>query len=92
MSLVVIHIPAPLRSFTDGTDEVRVQGSTVGDALKALDAAYAGIGDRILTPAGEPRQFVNLFLGNENVRMLEGLRTTVKDGDVLSIIPAVAGG
>lgn len=92
MSQVTIHIPAPLRFYTDGSDQVRVQGSTVGEVLAALNAIHPGIRDRILTPAGEPRQFVNFYLGSQNVRMLQGLLTTVKDGDVLSIIPAVAGG
>lgn len=92
MSQILIHIPAPLRFYTDGSDEVRIPASTVGEALTALIAMHPGIRDRILTPAGEPRQFVNVYLGSQNVRMLQGLQTTVKDGDVLSIIPAVAGG
>ena len=92
MNTVVIRIPTPLRSYTQGSDEVRVQGNTVGQALKALGAAHDGVLARILSPEGEPRQFVNIYLGSRNVRALDGLHTPVKDGDVVSIIPAVAGG
>jgi molybdopterin converting factor small subunit len=92
MSTVVIRIPTPLRSYTQGIDEVRVRGNTVAQALEALGAAHDGVLARILSPEGEPRQFVNIYLGSQNVRALDGLRTPVKDGDVVSIIPAVAGG
>ena len=92
MSTVVIRIPTPLRSYTQGADEVRVDAVTVGDALAALGTLHDGVLARLLTPSGEPRQFVNFYLGSQNVRVLNGLQTPVKDGDVVSIIPAVAGG
>jgi molybdopterin converting factor small subunit len=92
MNTVVIRIPTPLRSYTQGVDEVRVQGSTVKEVLEALGAAHDGVLARVLSPDGEPRQFVNIYLGSQNVRALDGLQTPVKDGDVVSIIPAVAGG
>jgi sulfur-carrier protein adenylyltransferase/sulfurtransferase len=92
MSNVTIRIPMPLRSHTAGAGEVRVPASTVGEALRDLVARHTGISDRIFSPEGELRQFVNVFLGAENVRDLNGLATPVKDGDVIAIIPAVAGG
>ncbi len=92
MNTVVIRIPTPLRSYTQGADEVHVQGNTVKEVLEALGAVHDGVLARILSPEGEPRQFVNIYLGSQNVRALKGLQTPVKDGDVVSIIPAVAGG
>ena len=92
MTTVVIRIPTPLRSYTQGVDEVRVQGNTVKEVLEALGARHDGVLARVLSPEGEPRQFVNIYLGSQNVRALNGLQTPVKDGDVVSIIPAVAGG
>jgi sulfur-carrier protein len=91
MSLTV-RIPTQLRTLTGGAGEVQVEGSTVGDALKALDAAHPGMGDRLFDDAGKLRRFVNVFLADEDVRFLEGLATPVADGQTLSIVPAVAGG
>jgi molybdopterin converting factor small subunit len=91
MSLTV-RIPTQLRTLTGGTGEVQVEGSTVGEALKALDAAHPGMGDRLFDEAGNLRRFVNVFLADEDVRFLEGLATPVGDGQTLSIVPAVAGG
>ena len=92
MSLVRIRIPMPLRTYTNGADEVVVEASTVRDALAALTARHEGVQPRVLAPDGELRQFVNVFLGSRNVRTLQGLATTLDGDDVLSIIPAVAGG
>ena len=86
---VAVRIPTPLRPLADGADELRVQGATVGEVLQSLDDALL---DRILTPEGEVRRFVNLYLGPDNVTTLDGLATPVAEGDVLSIVPAVAGG
>jgi molybdopterin synthase sulfur carrier subunit len=87
-----IRIPTQLRTLTGGAGEVQVEGSTVGEALKALDAAHPGMGDRLFDEAGNLRRFVNVFLADEDVRFLEGLATPVGDGQTLSIVPAVAGG
>jgi molybdopterin synthase sulfur carrier subunit len=87
-----IRIPTQLRTLTGGAGEVTVDGSSVGEALKALDAAHPGIGDRLFDEAGELRRFVNVFLADEDVRFLDGLATPVSDGETLSIVPAVAGG
>lgn len=91
MSQVIIRIPTPLRSFTDGAAEVSVEGESVADALDALGRVHDGLLERVLD--GEKlRPFVNVFLGPDDVRTLDGLTTPVSDGAVLSIIPAVAGG
>ena len=74
MSNVTIRIPTPLRSYTGGADEVRVQAQTVGEALHALGAAHDGVLWRILDAAGEPRQFVNIYIGGNNVRGATGER------------------
>ena len=92
MGTVTIRIPTPLRSYTNGADAVDVNGNTVGDVLAALGARHEGLLERVLTPEGAPRHFVNIFLGSEDVRVLEGMVTRVADGDVVSIVPAVAGG
>ncbi len=89
---VTVRVPTQLRTLTGGTGEVSVEGSTVGEALKALDAAHAGFAERIFDDKGELRRFVNVFLADEDVRFLEGLSTPVADGQTLSIVPAVAGG
>ncbi len=89
---VTVRVPTQLRTLTGGTGEVSVEGSTVGEALKALDAAHAGFAERIFDDQGELRRFVNVFLADEDVRFLEGLSTPVADGQTLSIVPAVAGG
>jgi sulfur-carrier protein len=89
---VTVRIPAQLRTLTGGESEVTVEGSTVGEALKALDAAHAGLAERLFDDAGALRRFVNVFLADEDVRFLGGLDTPVTDGQTLSIVPAVAGG
>ena len=92
MSRVTIRIPMPLRGFTQGAGEVQVDAASVREALSALGAAHEGLLARVLSPDGELRQFVNVFVGNRNVRSLGGLSTTLADGDVVAIVPAVAGG
>jgi molybdopterin synthase sulfur carrier subunit len=89
---ISIRVPAQLRTLTGGAGEVAVEGSTVGEALKALDAAHPGFAGRLFDDAGQLRRFVNVFLTDEDVRFLDGLNTPVADGETLSIVPAVAGG
>jgi molybdopterin synthase sulfur carrier subunit len=89
---VKVRIPTQLRTLTGGAGEVSVEGSTVGEVLKALDAAHEGFADRLFDDSGELRRFVNVFLADEDVRFLEGLASPVADGQTLSIVPAVAGG
>ncbi len=87
-----IRIPTQLRTLTGNAGEVRVDGSTVGEALKALDAAHPGFGDRLFDDAGALRRFVNVFVADEDIRFLQGLETPLEDTSTVSIIPAVAGG
>jgi molybdopterin synthase sulfur carrier subunit len=89
---VSIRVPAQLRTLTGGVGEVAVEGSTVGEALKALDAAHNGFAERLFDDSGNLRRFVNVFLADEDVRFLGGLDTPVTEGQTLSIVPAVAGG
>jgi molybdopterin synthase sulfur carrier subunit len=91
MSLSV-RIPTQLRPLTGGAGEVQAEGATVGEVLKALDAAHPGFADRLFDEGGNLRRFVNVFLADEDVRFLDGLATPVSDGQTLSIVPAVAGG
>jgi molybdopterin synthase sulfur carrier subunit len=89
---VTIRVPAQLRSLTEGSGEVHVEGSTVGEVLKALDAAHPGFAERLFDDSGGLRRFVNVFVADEDVRFLHGLATEVGDGQTVSIVPAVAGG
>jgi molybdopterin synthase sulfur carrier subunit len=89
---VTVRIPTQLRTLTGGAGEVSVDGSTVGEVLKALDTTHEGFADRLFDESGELRRFVNVFLADEDVRFLDGLATPVADGQTLSIVPAVAGG
>lgn len=88
---VTVQIPTPLRRFTDERSEVEVEGTTVGTALNALIQRHGSL-ERHLYQDGKLRSFVNIFLGNEDVRHLDGEATPVADGDTLTIIPAIAGG
>ena len=92
MSAITIGVPAPLRSYTQGVDEVLVEAGTIGEALTALEERHGGVLPRILADNGEARTFVDIYLGNQNIRALRGLQTPVADGNVVSIITAVAGG
>ena len=87
-----VRVPTQLRMLTGGAGEVPVEGSTVGEVLKGLDAAHPGFNDRLFDEAGNLRRFVNVFLADEDVRFLGGLDTPVTGGQTLSIVPAVAGG
>lgn len=89
---VKVRVPTQLRSLSAGAGEVPVEGATVGDVLKALDAAHPGFGERLFDDDGELRRFVNVFLGEEDIRFLDGLGTPVPDGSTISVVPAVAGG
>jgi len=89
---VTVRIPAQLRTLTAGAGELSLTGSTVGEVLKALDAAHPGFAERLFDDAGNLRRFVNVFLAEEDVRFLDGLDTPVADGQTVSVVPAVAGG
>ncbi len=87
-----VRIPTQLRTLTGGAGEIQADGSSVGEVLKALDAAHPGLAERLFDEGGNLRRFVNVFLADEDVRFLDGLATPVAAGQTLSIVPAVAGG
>jgi molybdopterin converting factor small subunit len=89
---ISVRIPTILRSYTGGASEVTAAGGTLAELLDDLEASYAGIRARVLDDNGEIRRFVNVYVGNDDVRFLDGLSTPVADGAQVSIIPAVAGG
>ena len=89
---VAIHIPTPLRPFTDKLDTVQASGATVGEVLKDLTTKHAGLKQHLYTPDGKLRSFVNIYVGDEDIRYLQKEQTPVADGQTLSIIPSVAGG
>ena len=87
-----VRIPTQLRTLSGGAAEVSVDGSTVGEVLKALESAHPGFHARLFDDGGGLRRFVNVFVADEDVRFTDGLDTAVADGQTVSIIPAVAGG
>jgi molybdopterin synthase sulfur carrier subunit len=89
---VTIRIPTQLRSLAGGASEVGVEGATVAEALKALDAAHPGFEERLFDETGGLRRFVNVFVADEDIRFLDGVATPLAEGTVVSIVPAVAGG
>lgn len=89
---VSVRIPTILRTYTGGESQVSAAGATLAAVLDDLDASYPGIKGRILDDAGELRRFVNVYVGNDDVRFLESLATATPDGTQISVIPAVAGG
>jgi molybdopterin converting factor small subunit len=87
-----VRVPTILRTYTNDASEVTAQGSTLAEVLDDLEANYPGIRARILDDNGKVRRFVNVYVGDEDVRFDKGLQTEVADGAQVSIIPAVAGG
>jgi sulfur-carrier protein len=92
MTTAIVRVPTQLRTLSGGEAEVKVDGSTVGEVLAGLDAQFPGFRGRLFDDEGKLRRFVNVFVADEDVRFLDGLDTPVADGQVVSIIPAVAGG
>ncbi len=92
MAKVQIRIPTPLRSFTGGASQIIVEGATVGDGIQRLVEQHPGLERHLFTPEGKLRNFVTLYLNEEDVRYLSRDATPVKDGDTVSIVPAIAGG
>jgi len=88
---VNVRIPTPLRTLTQGKDEVQASGATVREVLDDLERSYPGIRERLCDDKGV-RRFVNIYANEEDIRFLENLDTKLKDGDSLSIVPAIAGG
>ena len=91
MSIKVL-IPTPLRNLTANAAEVSVEAANVGALIQALDAAHPGLKERLCDESGKLRRFVNVYLNEEDIRFLQGEATTLKAGDEVSIVPAIAGG
>jgi molybdopterin synthase sulfur carrier subunit len=89
---VTVRIPTQLRQLSGNAGEVELEGATVAEILKALDAAHPGFAERIFDESGNLRRFVNVFVADEDIRFLQGVDTPVAAGQTVSIIPAVAGG
>ena len=89
---VSVRIPTILRTYTGGESEVTAEGGTLAEVLDHLDENYSGIKGRILDEGGQLRRFVNVYVGNDDVRFLDSLETATPDGTQISVIPAVAGG
>ena len=89
---VSVRIPTILRTYTGGESEVSATGATLAEVIDDLDASYSGIKARILDDNGALRRFVNVYVGNDDVRFLDDLQTATPDGVQVSVIPAVAGG
>ena len=87
-----VRIPTPLRKLTNNEEVVEVAATTVGEAINELQARYPGIKERLVDDSGAVRRFVNVYLNEEDIRFLQNQQTLFKDGDELSIIPAIAGG
>ena len=89
---VKVRIPTPLMKLTNNQSEVSASGGTIAELFNDLESQYGGIKERICEENGTPRRFINIYLNEEDIRFLDGENTQVKDGDEVSIIPAIAGG
>lgn len=89
---VKVRVPTPLRRFTAGIDEVPADGASIRLVLEDLERRHPGMRDRLLDDKGEIRRFVNIYLNGDDIRFLDSLNSKVKDGDDISIVPAIAGG
>jgi len=87
-----VRIPTPLRKLTNNEELVEVNGTTIDEAISELQARYPGIRERLLDETGTVRRFVNVYVNEEDIRFLQNQKTPLKDGDEISIIPAIAGG
>lgn len=89
---VKVRVPTPLQRITNGAAEVEVSSSTVGQVIEDLESRYQGFKKRLCEEDGSLRRFINIFVNDEDIRFLQGVDTQLKDGDELSIVPAIAGG
>ena len=87
-----VRIPTPLRRLTGGKDEVDINASNVGELIEELENQFPGIKERLCDENGEVRRFINLYVNNEDIRFLDGVSTGLNKDDIVSIIPAIAGG
>jgi sulfur-carrier protein len=87
-----VRIPTPLRKLTNNEELIEINAATIGEAITELQARFPGIQERLLDEKGEVRRFVNVYVNEEDIRFLKNRETPLKDGDEISIIPAIAGG
>ncbi len=87
-----VRVPTPLRRFTAGSEEVAAAGDSIRSVIENLERNHPGIRERLLDDKGELRRFVNIYLNGDDIRFLDNLNSKVKDGDDISIVPAIAGG
>lgn len=88
----VLRIPTPLRAYTNGQSEVNVTGSNISDALADLTTQYPALKPHLFNEGGDLRPFVNLFVGENNIKDLQGVDTPIRDGEKIMLIPSIAGG
>jgi molybdopterin synthase sulfur carrier subunit len=89
---VRVRIPTPLRAMTKGAADVQVTADTVGDLIEDLERQFPGMRERLVEESGEIRRFINIYVNQEDIRFLQGAKTALKQGDEVSIVPAIAGG
>jgi len=87
-----VRIPTPLRKLTSDKDEVTINAASIAELIDQMEAQYPGIKNRLCDETGNVRRFINLYVNNEDIRFLSGKETALKEGDIVSIIPAIAGG
>lgn len=90
--MATVLVPTPLRRLTGGQSKITVSGSDVGSVLRAVDAQFPGVAEKVFDSEGNVKRFINIFLNDNEIRTLQGLDTPVADNDQLSIVPAMAGG
>jgi molybdopterin synthase sulfur carrier subunit len=90
--MIKVRIPTPLRPLTKGQGEIETKAGSVLEMIETLNSAHPGIKDRLCDESGELRRFVNIYVNEEDIRFLKGKETSLKDGDEVSIVPAIAGG
>ena len=90
--MIKVRIPTPLRPLTRGQGEVEAKGASVAEVLANLDSMHPGLKQRLYDETGELRRFVNIYVNEEDIRFLKGKETALKEGDEMSIVPAIAGG
>ena len=90
--MITVRIPTPLRPMTGGKGEVEGTGESIAALIEYLNSTHPGLKDRICDEQGEVRRFINIYVNEEDIRFLTGKETPLKDGDEVSIVPAIAGG
>ena len=89
---MLVRIPTPLRTLTKGAAEIQAKGDTVESLVDDLDRQFPGLKERLVDETGELRRFINIYVNQEDIRFLQAKKTSLKDGDQVSIVPAIAGG